>query len=196
LGALSKRSNLGPSRIHLEASKSSEIGLGDIRSAIANAIAELKSYDVEAFCTGVGLPGPVDHDDDPHRSKRGYVSRRIGSKTRSELLDLAALVQERLEDPDLQIVIDPTLAGGPKPKLPPARQLIFAALLSVAKPKIVLADAASTDVVIVENAEGRPRSATGHVNTRWDRDTWHLLLPGWRLATCQITDRGTAFGLT
>ena len=133
--------------------KAPEVSLNDIRSAIADAIAELKAYEVADFCVTIGLPGPEAHDDDPFNSKRAYVRRRIVTKERSELLDLAAKVQARLDDPDLQRVIDATRAGGPKPKLPPARQLIFGALPGHPKPEIVLADAVSTDIVIVKHGE-------------------------------------------
>lgn len=131
-----------------------EVSLGDIRSAIANAVAELKSYEVAEFCAAIGLPGPEAHDDDPFTSKRSYVHRRIVTKTRSELLDLADKVQARLDDADLQLVVDATRVSGSKSKLPPARQLIFAALPDHPKPEIVLADAVSTEVVIVKHDEG------------------------------------------
>jgi AbiJ N-terminal domain 3 len=131
-----------------------EVSLDQLRDAIADAIAELKSYDVAEFCVGLGLPGSEAHDDDPFHSKRTYVKRRIKSKTRSELMDLAADAQQRLEDPALQLVIDATRAGGPKSKLTTAKQLIFAALPGHPKPQIVLSDAVSKDVVVVKHAEG------------------------------------------
>ena len=131
-----------------------EVSLGDIRNAIANAIAGLKSYEVATFCVAVGLAGQEEHGDDPFNSKRSYVHRRITTKTRSELLDLASDIRNRLDDEELQLVIDATRAGGPKSKLPLARQLIFAALPNFAKPEIILSDAVSTDVLIVKNEEG------------------------------------------
>ena len=133
--------------------KAPEVTLNDIRSGIAEAIAALKAYEVADFCLAIGLPGTEAHDDDPFTSKRAYVRRRIVSKTRSQLLDLATNAQARLDDPDLQRVIDATRAGGPRPKLPPARQLIFAALPGHPKPEIVLSDAVSTEVVLVKHSE-------------------------------------------
>lgn len=169
-----------------------EVSLHDIRDAIANAIAALKSYEVADFCVAIGLPGPEAHGDDPFKSKRSYVHRRIVMKTRSELLDLAANAQARLGDTDLQLVVDATRASGSKSKLPPARQLIFAALPEYPKPQIVLADAVSTDVVLVKYAEG----CLHYTEAIHDSGlTWRELVKWWPIDDAAADERTRALSL-
>jgi hypothetical protein len=169
-----------------------EVSLHDIRGAIASAIAALKSYEVADFCVAVGLPGPEAHDDDPFKSKRSYVHRRIVMKTRSELLDLADEVQARLGDDDLQLVVDATRAIGSKSKLPPARQLLFAALPEYPKPEIVLADAVSTEVSIVKHDEG----CLHYTEAIHDSGlTWRELVRWFRVEEADADERTRALSL-
>lgn len=128
------------------------VSLEQIRAAIAEAIAGLKSYDVAEFCSSVaGLPPSAGEDDDPHSSKRGYVRRRIKLKNQGQLLDIAESVLAHIEDPDLRFIVDAMRsADGPRSKLGAPKNLVFASIGP--KHEIVLTDALDNDVAIVKNA--------------------------------------------
>lgn len=132
--------------------KAPEVTLEQFREAIAVAVSSnFKSYDVERICVAAGLPPSTDEWDDPDRSKRFYVRRRVDEMTRSELLDVAERLQELFEDDDLQAVVDAARASTPQSKLSPVKQLLFAS--TGPKPEIVLKDAISNDLQVVANAE-------------------------------------------
>ncbi len=128
------------------------VSLEQIRAAIADAIYPLKSYEVEEFCTTVaGLPPSTGDDDDPHSSKRGYVRRRLTTKSQGELLDIAERVLARLDDAALRSIVDSIRAGGERSRLGSPKNLVFASIGP--KHKIVLSDAIDNDMRIVENDE-------------------------------------------
>ena len=81
------------------------VSLEQIRAAIADAVATLKAYDVEDFCTKVlALPASEGDQDNPQNSKRAYVHRRINAKTHGQLLDLADRVMSQIDDADLRLL--------------------------------------------------------------------------------------------
>lgn len=128
------------------------ISLEQIRAAIAEVIATLKSYEVAEFCTTVaGLPASEGAHDDPHSSKRGYVRRRIKHRNQGQLLDIADGVLSHIEDPDLRFVVDALRsADGPRSKFGAPKNLVFAS--TGPKHEIVLTDALDNDMALVENA--------------------------------------------
>jgi hypothetical protein len=73
----------------------------EVRDAIADAIAEnVKAYDVPGVCTMLGLVGG-DPQDDPMRSKRVYVSRRLTTVTEQRLVEVARALDEEYGLPEL-----------------------------------------------------------------------------------------------
>lgn len=128
------------------------VSLEQIRAAIAEAIAGLKSYEVAEFCSTVaGLSPSEGEDDDPHSSKRGYVRRRIKLKNQGQLLDIADNVLSQIEDPELRFIVDALRSSGStRSKLGSPKNLVFASIGP--KHEIVLTDALDNDVTIVKNA--------------------------------------------
>ncbi len=125
----------------------------DITTALRGAVADtlamaVKSYDLPAACVGYGLD-----DGDPsdaHASKRAYIRDRIRDYTDDQVLDLATRVVNDHFQPDLWGLVELHLArrGG---VATPFRNLIFAA--NGPKPRLVLRDAVSNVIEIMENAE-------------------------------------------
>jgi hypothetical protein len=127
---------------------------GPMREAMASSIArEVKSYNVAAFCEGLGL-APQGPDEDPHRSKAMYVLARLQDRKLPDLLEVARAVLAEWDDDHLQALVDRTAITGVAGEL---KNLIFAS--TGPKPEIVLRDA-------LNNAR-RPASSTiGHCPRR------------------------------
>ena len=151
-----------------------------LRGAVADTLASaIKSYDLPAACVGYGL-----EDGDPsdaHASKRAYVRERIRDYTDDQVLDLAARVVNDHFQPDLWGLVELHHArrGG---VATPFRNLIFAA--NGPKPTLVLRDAVSNVIEIVEHAEyclvyDRPLPDAGL--------TWADLVDWW-IRHCGLTD--------
>jgi hypothetical protein len=81
------------------------IPLDTLRDQIANTIsAHVKAHNVPTVCQTVGIQETVQEDDssDAFRSKHGYVKRRLLSRGKSDLLQIATNVLTEFEAPDLQ----------------------------------------------------------------------------------------------
>jgi hypothetical protein len=121
----------------------------ELREAIAEALAQEKSYDLPCVCVDLGLGAGT--ADEAHQSKRAYVRARIISK---DLNDLAALGEKlRARYPNIEqlssmLDVINAKAGGVSGNI---KNLIFAA--DGPKPELVLTDALSNTVEIVKNAE-------------------------------------------
>jgi hypothetical protein len=121
---------------------------GEIVDAIAEAIADgVKAYEVAEFCVRLGLEPMLDGDDDPMKSKRVYVRRKLGGRSVPELLNIGSLVLDELAAPDLEQLLA-SVRGGVGGD---AKNLIFAS--SGAKPRIVLTDAINNDAKVVEHGD-------------------------------------------
>jgi hypothetical protein len=117
-----------------------------LRSAIASAVAELKSYEVPAECVRLGL-APGD-DDEAFKSKVRYVLTRLRPLALPELTAVARKVVEEYDVPELEQVLASLGMTGVDGEF---KNLIFAA--NGPKPEIVLRDAVSNRLDIVRNAE-------------------------------------------
>ncbi|CAL9677016.1 hypothetical protein SUDANB176_07876 (plasmid) [Streptomyces sp. enrichment culture] len=147
-----------------------------LRSAIASAVAELKSYEVPAECVRLGLaPG---EEDEAFRSKFRYVLTRLRplavpvlTRLRplavpelapgEELTTVARKVVDEYDVPALEQILASLGMTGVDGEF---KNLIFAA--NGPKPDIVLRDAVSNRLEIVRNAEycltyTRPLDAAG-----------------------------------
>ena len=120
----------------------------DLRLAIADSIAKcVKSYDVAAWCEGIGL-APAEPGEDPHRSKRVYVQGKLIGKPLGDLLAIARRLLTEWDDPALQAMVDASGARGVDGEM---KNIIFAS--TGPKPRIVLRDAINNVVEIVENGQ-------------------------------------------
>lgn len=119
----------------------------DLVAEVASTIAQLKSYDVAAFCDRVGAPPSPYPDADPHNSKAGYTRARLDQLELPELLAIAVAVLEELDSPQLVEMVDRCRAGGVGG---PVKNLIFA---STKKPDLVLTDAITNEVALVNPGE-------------------------------------------
>ena len=118
-----------------------------VREAIADSIAaNLKSYNVAAFCERLGLAAQG-KDDDPSRSKRLYVQARLQGHGLPELLPVARVVLSEWDDPQLQATVDLLGVTGVAGEL---KNLIFAS--TGPKPEIVLRDALNNTIEITKGA--------------------------------------------
>lgn len=123
-----------------------------LRELIANAVYELKCYDVAEFCEEkLGLGPPVGEDDDPCKSKIPYVLRHLKDKSGTELREVARVTYKELEDEELGEVVAAFDAENNSCRTYSVKNLIFAA--DGPKPEIVLRDAVTNDIEIVKNAE-------------------------------------------
>jgi very-short-patch-repair endonuclease len=81
------------------------IGLDDLAEAIAVALAgAFKAYEIAPAMTELGLP--VEADDDPSRSKRLFVKKKILFLPRLELMALGDRVLEMIDAPELREILD------------------------------------------------------------------------------------------
>ena len=119
----------------------------ELAAEIAGAVAQLKSYDVEAFCDRVGIPRSPYPDADPHRSKAGYVKGCIDTLELPELVTIATAVLGELDNPGLAAMVDRSSAIG---VATPVKNLIFG---STRKPDLVLTDALSNDLALMNTSE-------------------------------------------
>ncbi|MCX5387531.1 hypothetical protein [Streptomyces sp. NBC_00083] len=146
-----------------------------LRSAIASAVAELKSYEVPAECVRLGLaPG---EEGDAFKSKFRYVLTRLRPLAVPELAAVARKVVDEYDVPELEQILASLGMTGVDGEF---KNLIFAA--NGPKPDIVLRDAVSNRLEIVRNAEycltyTRPLDATG---LSWAAlvDWWQRTHPG------------------
>ncbi len=144
----------------------------ELRSAIAGAVADLKSYDVAEYCTDrLGLPGPRHDADDPHNGKAAYVSDKLSKLDLAELAAVGQRVVEDYDQPELEAMLKRVGAQGVQGEL---QNLIFAS--TGPKPEIVLRDATANVVEITKHAEhcliyDRPLEAHGL--------TWRELVVWW-----------------
>lgn len=151
-----------------------------LRDAIAEAVwRHFKSYEVEELCVGLGLDQSTGEWDDPHKSKRTYVLRRIARKNTGELLALARKILAKTGDSELCRVIAVFDAAGDAGVAGPVKNIIFAA--DGPKPEIVLRDAINNDIEITKNAEfclvyDRPVDDGGL--------SWKALVAWWAAAGC------------
>ncbi len=118
-----------------------------LAAEIAGAAAQLKSYDVEAFCARVGIPPSPHPDADPHRSKAGYVKDCIDKLELPDLVTIAIAVLGELDSPDLAAMVDRCNAIGVAGSV---KNLIFG---STRKPDLVLTDALSNDLALMNTSE-------------------------------------------
>jgi very-short-patch-repair endonuclease len=128
---------------------SSNVTIVEFRKAIAEALAEEKSYDLPEVCTAFGLEAGT--PEEAFSSKRSYVRNRIITKTLSELVDLSERLLRRYPDhKELSEIVHIFKArcGGVSGDI---KNLIFAA--DGPKPELVLADALNNTIEIVENSE-------------------------------------------
>lgn len=145
----------------------------NLREHIAEALwARVSATDLADVCVVLlGLAPPRDEHDDPMSSKRRYVRQRLMSKTVPELIDLAHKVVEEYGDTELAAAVGQFGANGVDGEL---KNLIFGA--DGPKPRIVLRDAISNVIEVVENGEycliyDRPLAASGL--------TWRELVDWW-----------------
>ncbi|GAA4981036.1 hypothetical protein [Kitasatospora paranensis] len=117
-----------------------------LRSAIAGAVAQLKSYNVPAVCERLGLaPGT---EEEAFASKARYVTGRLQNLSLTDLVRVAQRFVEDYDDAELEAVLG---SMGPRGVDGSFKNLIFAA--DGPKPKIVLRDAVDNILEIVENGE-------------------------------------------
>jgi very-short-patch-repair endonuclease len=144
----------------------------NLRDAIAEALwARVNANDLADVCVALLGLAPQGDTDDPMLSKRRYVKQHLMSKTVPELIDLARKVVEEYGDTDLAAAVGKFGANGVDGEL---KNLIFAA--DGPKPRIVLRDAISNVIEVVENGEycliyDRPLAANGL--------TWRELVDWW-----------------
>jgi hypothetical protein len=122
--------------------------LNDLREAIADALAQEKSYMLPGVCSRLGLdPGS---DKEAYGSKRVYVRTRLASKSEEFLVQLAQKVLNEYSSEELAAILKAVVGteAGVKENV---KNLIFAA--NGPKPEIVLVDSISNDIQIVKNAE-------------------------------------------
>lgn len=121
----------------------------ELRAAIADAVADLKSYEVASYCTDrLGLPGPRDDFDDPFRGKAAYVRDKLGHLDLAQLAAVGQKVAEDYDHPELETLLKRLGSRGVQGEL---QNLIFAP--TGPKPEIVLRDATANVVEITKNAE-------------------------------------------
>ena len=123
----------------------------ELRTAIAEVLAQEKSYDLPAICISLGLDQGT--AEEANSSKRTYVRSRINTKSISELVELGEKLLEQypqseaLDALDNKIHIFKTGSKGVNGQI---KNLIFAA--DGLKPELVLSDALDNTIEIVKNA--------------------------------------------
>jgi hypothetical protein len=152
-----------------------------LRSAIARAVAELKSYEVPGECIRLGL-APGD-EVEAFSSKYRYVMNRLRALAVPELTGVARKVLDEYEAPELEQVLASFGMTGADGEF---KNLIFAA--NGPKPDIVLRDAVSDRLDIVRNGQycltyTRPLEASGL--------SWAALVAWWQEANPDLADDQT-----
>jgi very-short-patch-repair endonuclease len=157
---------------------------GPVREAIANSVAaNLKSYDVAAFCERIGL-APQGPGEEPFRSKRLYVNTRLQALDLAGLVPIARAVLTEWDDEDLHELVDRAGATGVAGEL---KNLIFAS--DGPKPEIVLRDALNNTIEITKGANtclvyNRPLPDDGL--------SWAALVDWWATETLHETNQDVA----
>jgi hypothetical protein len=141
-----------------------------LRDAIAEVLwGAYKDYELEAACDGFGIP---QHENPwTHISKRVYVRNRLTGVQLPQMLDIARRIMDEHVDDELASLIQ---GGGLRGVDGEMKNLIFAA--DGPKPRIVLADAVSNTIDIVDGANrclvyDRPLAPVGL--------TWGELVAWW-----------------
>jgi hypothetical protein len=143
-----------------------------LRSAIASALARISANELAEECVRFGLPPEAENEDGPWRGKHRYVERRIRHWKLPELLALGHDVATVYDD---DRVLNHLLGlDGLRGVRGEMKNLIFAA--DGPKPRVVLHDAISNDLKVVENEQycliyDKPLSMTGL--------TWRQLTAWW-----------------
>ncbi|MFF3991514.1 hypothetical protein ACFY0B_44095 [Streptomyces sp. NPDC001797] len=156
-----------------------------LRSAIASAVAELKSYDVPGECVRLGLASG--EESEAFTSKFRYVMKRLRLLELPELTAVARKVLDEREAPELEEVVASLGMTGVDGEF---KNLIFAA--NGPKPEIVLRDAVNNRLDIVRNAQHcltytRPLGAAGL--------SWAELVSWWQEKTPAVSgDQAAASG--
>ncbi len=119
----------------------------EVVDAIASAVAQLKSYEVAAFCDRLELAPHPDPAADPFNSKAVYVRSRLGDLDLHTLVKVGARVLDELDAPALEEVLDRCAANGVDGSV---KNLVFA---STRKPDLVLTDALRNDAALVNTDE-------------------------------------------
>ncbi|MFE9950980.1 hypothetical protein ACFYRJ_26130 [Streptomyces sp. NPDC005531] len=154
-----------------------------LRSAIASAVAVLKSYDVPAECVRLGLE--AGDEDEAFGSKYRYVMKRLRLLDLPRLTEVARKFLDEYDSDDLEQTLASFGAHGVDGEF---KNLIFAA--NGPKPQIVLLDAVSNQLRIVQNAEycltyTRPLGSAGL--------TWGELVDWWQSTNAEFSgDRAAA----
>jgi len=118
-----------------------------LRDVIAEVLwGAYKDYELEAACDAFGLPERQDAW--THNSKRIYVRNRLTGVRLPQMLDIARSILDEHPDPALAEMVAGTGLRGVDGEM---KNLIFAA--DGAKPRIILADAVSNTIDIVEGAD-------------------------------------------
>jgi hypothetical protein len=144
----------------------------ELRKAIASVLERISANELADECVRFGLPPEAENEDSPWRGKWRYVERRIRHWKLSELLVLGRDVAAVYDD---DRVLNHLLGlDGPHGVRGEMRNLIFAA--DGPKPRIVLRDAISNDLEVVENEQycliyNQPLSIMGL--------TWRQLTSWW-----------------
>jgi hypothetical protein len=143
-----------------------------LRDAIAEVLwGAYKEYELEAACDRFGMP--VVEGAWTHNSKRIYVRNRLGGVQLPQMIEIAQRVLD--EHPDEEGLAELIAGSGLRGVDGEMKNLIFAA--DGPKPRIVLADAVSNTIEIVEGADrclvyDRPLSPAGL--------TWGELVAWWK----------------
>jgi hypothetical protein len=133
-----------------------------LREAIASVLARISANELAEECVRFGLPLEAENEDGPWRGKWRYVERRIRHWKLPELL---ALGHDVTTVYDGDRVLNHLLGlDGPRGVRGEMKNLIFAA--DGPKPRLVLNDAISNDLKVVENEQycliyDQPLSVTG-----------------------------------
>lgn len=139
---------------------------GELVEELAHAIAEKKAYEVEAFCNHLGLAPHPDPEADPWQSKAVYARGRLAGSDMTGLMGIARRILDEIDSPSLQAVVDRYRPSSP---LGAVKNLIFG---STRKPDLVLADALSNDVALMN-----PEAALMYDEGIPDQGlTWHDLV--------------------
>lgn len=118
-----------------------------LRDAIAEVLWDAyKTYEIEVACDVFGLP---EHKDAwTHNSKRIYVRNRLTGVKLPQMLEIARRILDEHPDSTLETMVADAGLRGVDGEM---KNLIFAA--DGAKPRIVLADAVSNTIDVVEGAD-------------------------------------------
>lgn len=118
--------------------------VGGLAGAIAEAI---KAYDVAAICDDLGMPPHPSPQADPFSSKRVYVTSRVQTVDIERLIEMARRFLEDYDDASLEDLVSRYRPAGHGATV---KNLVFG---STRKPDLVLLDALSNDIGLVNKDE-------------------------------------------